>query len=93
MTLEIRLYGKFGDLAIETDSTSGSIGIMRIEENSFEKISDVLDYLGLDEEEVSHLFLNGEYSAPTRQIPKDSRLAIFPKDMSLLYKWYFTPKH
>lgn len=92
MSLEIRLYGKFSNLATETDAASNRIGIIKIEENSFERISDVLDYLGLHEEEVSHLFLNGEYSSPSRKIPEESRLAIFPKNMGLLYKWYFTPK-
>lgn len=80
MAIEIRLYGKFRTMAPKTDSASGRIGIIKIEENSFERISDVLEYLGLDEEEVSHLFLNGEYSSPSRKVPEDGRLAIFPKD-------------
>lgn len=92
MTLEIRLYGKFRNLAPKTDHASGRIGIIKIKKNSFEKIVDVLDYLDLDEEEISHLFLNGEYSSPIRKTPEGGRLAIFPKNMGLLYKWYFTPK-
>ncbi len=92
MSLEIRLYGKFRKLAEETDKSSDKIGIMTLEDDSFEKISDILNHLGIKEGEISHIFLDGEYSKPSRKISQGKRLAIFPKDMALLYKWYFSPK-
>ena len=58
-----------------------------------ETIGQILARLGIALEETSHLFLNGELSAPTRRISADeSRLGIFPKDMALLYSWYFDKK-
>jgi len=37
----------------------------------------------------SNIFLNWQYSGLNRRVQKGDRLAIFPDDMQLLYKWYF----
>ncbi|KXA91120.1 hypothetical protein AKJ57_02365 [candidate division MSBL1 archaeon SCGC-AAA259A05] len=92
MTLQVRLYGKLRDLASDHVEASGKIGLIEFEDRSIEKISDVLEFLGVDEEEISHIFLNGEYSGKDRKLGKGDRLALFSKDMSLLYKWYFSEK-
>lgn len=91
--MEIRLYGELGKLASEFDDETEKIGIVEFEVDSPMKISDVLECLEIEEDEVSHLFLDGVYSDFERKIPEDSeRLAIFPRDMGVLYKWYFSAK-
>ena len=40
----------------------------------------------------SNIFLNGEYSKPTRHVRDGDRLALFPDDMQVLYRWYFVKK-
>lgn len=93
MTLEIRLYGEFKDKAYGKGTIENNIGLINTEGGSFGKISEILDFLNIKKEQTSHIFLNGEYSSHERKIPeKDSRIAIFPKEMALLYKWYFSPK-
>jgi len=52
-------------------------------------IADVLTALGIAPEEVSHLFLNAEYSGLRRKVRPGDRLGVFPKDMALLYRQYF----
>lgn len=52
-------------------------------------ILDVLASLGIAPEEVAHLFLNGQYSAPGRRVRPGDRLGIFGRDMALLYRQYF----
>lgn len=52
-------------------------------------IEEILAAIGIALDEVSHLFLNGEYSAAGRRVRPDDRLAIFGKDMALLYRQYF----
>ncbi|KXA89937.1 hypothetical protein AKJ40_04195 [candidate division MSBL1 archaeon SCGC-AAA259M10] len=88
--MEVRLYGKLREKAPKTDKHSGKIGIIEIDSESFENISEILEYLEIREEEISHIFLDGEYTNPDRKISKENRLAIFPRDMGLLYKWYFS---
>lgn len=52
-------------------------------------IHEVLVAMGLAAEDVSHLFLNGQYSATNRRVKAGDRLAIFGRDMALLYRQYF----
>ncbi len=88
MNLKVRLYGEFRELASEN---SRKIGIVDLEVSPEDKILDVLETLGVEPSEVSHIFLDGEYSSQKRKISDGERLAIFPRDMGLLYKWYFDP--
>jgi hypothetical protein len=53
------------------------------------RIGDVLASLGIAPDEVAHLFLNGQYSAAGRHVRRGDRLAIFGRDMALLYRQYF----
>jgi len=92
MSINVILYGDLRTKADETDARTGSIGKKEIEKAGLESISDILENLGLDESDVSHIFLNRDYSSPDRKVQDGDRVALFPKDMALLYKWYFTRK-
>lgn len=89
LTIKVRLYGKLRKLASKFDEHSGKIGLIDIEDSSIEKISDILEFLGIEESEVSHIFHNREYSEKNKKVNEGDRVAIFPKDMALIYKWYF----
>lgn len=52
-------------------------------------IADVLGEIGIAPEEASHLFLNFEYSASSRRVKPGDRLAVFGRDMALIYRQYF----
>ncbi len=52
-------------------------------------IAEVLGAIGVAPEEASHLFLNHEYSAPSRRVKPGDRLAVFGRDMALIYRQYF----
>ncbi len=86
-TLRVYLYGKFRSLAPVSDATAESY--VDLEVTGPEDIRGVIRRLGIPEEEVSHIFLNGQYSAATRKVKAGDRLGIFPKDMALLYRQYF----
>ncbi len=92
MKIDVVLYGKLRERAESFDDTTGSIGSvkMKVEEDS--SITDVMARLDIQENEVSHIFLNREYSDVERKVEDGDRLALFPRDMALLYKWYFTRK-
>ncbi|MFP4589419.1 MAG: MoaD/ThiS family protein [Candidatus Bipolaricaulota bacterium] len=94
MALQIRLYGKLKDLANQVDEVSGHIGVVNYhpgEKADTTKIGEVLQELGIGEDEVAHIFLNGEYTSTQGRIAEGDRLAVFPRELSLLYKWYFNP--
>ena len=91
MTVRVMLFGKLRERAQRLDP-SGYTGIADTEVEEHTTILDILGRLGLQPEEVSHLFLNHDYSALNRRVRDGDRLSIFPKDMALLYKWYFHRK-
>jgi molybdopterin converting factor small subunit len=83
----------FGDLRkkVNPDKISGGLPlIIQLESNDIETISDILKKYSIQPEETHHLFVNGGYSGFNKKIRDGDRVAIFPKNMALLYKWYFT---
>ncbi|TEU15732.1 MAG: hypothetical protein E3J21_12415 [Anaerolineales bacterium] len=86
--IEMHLYGKLRRFARDQDPTGYSIIHVPVQEG--DTIQGVLEHLGVPMEEVgSNIFLNWQYSALTRKVEDGDRLAVFPDDMQLLYKWYF----
>jgi len=86
--IEIHLYGKLRRFAKDQDPTSDSVVHMPAQED--DTIQRVLERLGVPMKEVgSNVFFNWQYSALTSRVKDGDRLAVFPDDMQLLYKWYF----
>lgn len=85
--VRVFLYGKFRKLAPDTSPMGESFVDVACREG--ETIGTVISRLGIERDDVSHIFLNGEYSTTERRIRAGDRLGLFPKDMSLLYRQYF----
>lgn len=86
--VEVHLYGKLRRFAENQDPTGQSVVQAAVEQG--DTIRDVLKRLGIPLEEVgSNIFLNWQYSGLNRKASDGDRLAVFPDDMQLLYKWYF----
>ena len=86
--VEIHLYGKLRRFAAEQDP--GRDSVLRVPVGASETIADITGRLGIPPEELGrNIFLNGQLSALTRQLHDGDRLALFPPDMSLLYRQYF----
>jgi len=88
--IEIHLYGKLRRYAANTDPRADSI--LRIAADG-KTIIQIVKEIGIDKRDLgANIFVNGEYSALERVLRQEDRLALFPDDMQLLYKWYFTPR-
>lgn len=86
--IDIHFYGKLRRFAEDQDPTGDSIRRVAVKKD--DTIQSVLRRLGVPLDDVgSNIFLNWEYSALTRKLRPGDRLAVFPDDMQLLYKWYF----
>jgi hypothetical protein len=80
----------FGALAARLGATSAFLPTRRdVRVGAEDRIEHVLSALGIGADEVSHLFLNGQYSAVTRPVRPGDRLGVFGRDMKLLYRQYF----
>ena len=90
MTILVRI---FGDLIRKVDSKRSSIAHplnLNIDHKGIRIISDILKKLSIEENETSHIFVNGTYSGFKKRVKDGDRVGLFPKRMGLLYKWYFT---
>jgi len=87
--IEVHLYGKLRRFTDNQDPSRDSIVYMPVEEE--DTIEDIIRHIGIPLGEIgSNIFLNGEYSAMERKVKAGDRLGVFPDDMQLLYKWYFS---
>jgi len=87
--LNLKLYGKLKELAPNLDSRTSTVGVMELDMEAPARVSDILKELDLEDDEISHVFVNGIYSSITRKLEEKNKVAIFPADMGLLYSWYF----
>ena len=86
--LTLHLYGKLRRFCDEQRPDSVSELHLPVQEG--DTIALILRQVGVPLEEVgSNVFLNWQYSALDRPVHPGDRLAVFPDDMQLLYKWYF----
>jgi len=85
--IEIHLYGKLRRYALDPDPRSDSI-LRHAGEGK--TIAWMVEKIGIDKRDLgANIFVNGEYSDVERVLHAEDRLALFPDDMQLLYKWYF----
>lgn len=88
MPIQVKL---FGDLRKKTQQQiSGSSSLkLSINNSNLNRVKDILKKFSIEEDEVSHIFVNGRYSGFKKNVKNGDIISIFPKNMGLLYKWYF----
>lgn len=81
----------FGDLRKKVQpDIKGSLPLkFNLDIEGIERISDILNKYSIKENEIIHIFVNGRYSGLTKKVKNGDVVAIFPINMSVLYKWYF----
>ncbi len=90
-TLELHLYGKLRRFTPERRPDADSV--LHVPVRPGDTVRDLLVRLGVPLEEVgSNIFVNHRYSTLNRAVQPGDRLAVFPDDMQVLYKWYFAPE-
>jgi len=88
MPIDLKL---FGDLRKKVDpKVSGTLPLrLKIDDPEITWVADILRKFMIEENEVSHIFVNGRYAGLRKKIQNRGTVALFPKNMGLLYKWYF----
>ncbi|MFW9950767.1 MAG: MoaD/ThiS family protein [Candidatus Thorarchaeota archaeon] len=89
MTILVKI---FGDLRkkVKDYKISGAFPLtIHLDDDGINTISDILKKFEIKPEETYHLFVNSVYSSLDKKVYDGDRVGIFPKNMALLYKWYF----
>lgn len=89
MTIQVKLFGDLRKKAHQKEVFGGAPIILRIDASKTNTVSDILKTLNIKESEVSHIFVNGKYSGFRKNVRRTDLVALFPRNMGLLYKWYF----
>jgi molybdopterin converting factor small subunit len=89
MTIHVRLYGDLRKIAQQEGFEKGAPSILEIESKGIISVKELLTKLGIEETQTSHIFVNWKYSGFSKHIKDGDRVALFPTNMGLLYKWYF----
>ena len=92
MTILVRLFGNLVSKVANKVSKSTNPLNINISSDGIEFVADILKQFSIEESETSHIFVNGVYAGFKKRVRDGDRVGIFPKNMGLLYKWYFT-KH
>ncbi|MGB5913044.1 MAG: hypothetical protein WBH31_17770 [Promethearchaeia archaeon] len=90
MTISVKFFGNLAKKASNKKSDGISPFNVEIEANGIEIIADILKRYSIEITETSHIFVNGIYAGFRKRVKNGDRVGIFPKNMGLLYKWYFT---
>ncbi|MHA1726534.1 MAG: MoaD/ThiS family protein [Promethearchaeota archaeon] len=83
MPLQVYLYGDLLEKAKEKKERNTPPLKFNIDKNEKKTVSDVLKEFGITENEISHIFVNGKYCGPGKEIKDGDRIGIFPRRMGL----------
>ena len=88
MPIQLKL---FGDLRKKVEPQISGTMSLRLQLNDLDiiRVFDILSKFNIEESEVSHIFVNGRYAGFRKKVRYGDTVALFPRNMGLLYKWYF----
>jgi len=89
MPIKIKLFGDLKNKVSQKTDNIGAPTILNIDNTGIQKVQDIIEKLSINQSEVSHIFVNHKYSGIRKSVKEGDIVALFPKNMSLLYKWYY----
>jgi molybdopterin converting factor small subunit len=85
MSILVKLYGNLREKVKDTDLEKGIPITLNIEGNEINTILDILDKFNIEDNEISHIFVNGKYCGPGKEVRNGDRVGLFPKKMALIF--------
>jgi len=85
MSILIKLYGNLRKKVKNTDLEIGFPITLNVEGNEIDTVLDILDKFNIEDNEISHIFVNGTYCGPGKEVRDGDRVGLFPKKMALMF--------
>jgi molybdopterin converting factor small subunit len=89
VTISLRLYGELKRKVRKpsrSDTNPGSPKkITLTKEDNISTINNILKKFDLKPKEISHMFVNGKYCGPGKELRDGDRVALFPTNMGLIF--------
>jgi len=89
MSVKVKLFGDLKKKVSQKTDNIGAPTILNIENTRIQRVEDIVEKLSIKQSEVSHIFVNHKYSGFRKSLKEGDTVALFPTNMSLLYKWYY----
>jgi len=89
MTVHLRIFGDLRKKVQQNLEPGAAPLTLNLNSSEVKTISDILEKFSIEKNETSHIFVNSVYAGFSKKVKDGDRVGIFPKNMSLLYKWYF----
>ncbi len=85
MSILIKLYGNLREKVKDTDLEIGFPITLNVEGNEIDTVLDILDKFNIEDNEISHIFVNSKYCGPGKEVRDGDRVGLFPKKMALMF--------
>ncbi|MHA2034983.1 MAG: MoaD/ThiS family protein [Promethearchaeota archaeon] len=86
MSITVKLYGELRAKFPHKKYNAGIPYTLELEVDNLITVLDLFKEVHIDDEEVSHIFINGIYSGAGKIVRQGDRVGIFPKRMGLMFK-------
>ena len=85
ISILIKLYGNLREKVKDTDLEIGLPITLNVAGNEIHTVLDILDKFNIEDNEISHIFVNGKYCGPGKEVRDGDRVGLFPKKMALMF--------
>jgi len=85
MAMNVILYGDLKNKEQQKTNKGSSPLKINISNSEINTVYDLLEKLNIEENKVSHIFVNHNYCGPGKEIKEGDRVALFPKRMALIF--------
>ena len=85
MSIKVKLYGDLREKVPNQDLHNGTPSILNIEDGDINTVFDILNKLSIEENEISHIFVNYKYCGVGKTVKDGDQVGIFPKRMALMF--------
>ncbi len=85
MSIKVKLYGDLKDKVPNQDRNNGAPRILNFEDGEIITVFDILKKLSIEENEISHIFVNYRYCGVGKSVKDADQVGIFPKRMALMF--------
>ena len=88
MPIYLKLFGDLREKVVP--NIKGTLSLrLELDDSEISKVQDILKKYNIDEDEIYHIFVNSEYAGLKKNVIDGDKVSLFPRNMALLYKWYF----
>jgi len=86
MSITIKFYGDLRQKVPTEKKYNGIPSTLNIDiDKATLSVFDILKKFDIKEDEISHIFVNGKYCGPGKQIKDGDRIGLFPRRMGLIF--------